>query len=133
MLQDLDALSQRIQQIVQLAGGLQSERRALQARIRQLEQESQVLKDQYQREQTEFTRMSERIARHDKEIQAARDESLELRTALEAQVREQQARADELEQRLGRAEADRGRLRQAATGARQQIQSILERLPGAEA
>jgi predicted nucleic acid-binding Zn-ribbon protein len=133
MLQDLDALSQRIQQIVQLAGGLQAERRALQARIRQLEQESQVLKDQYQREQTEFTRMSERIARHDKEIQAARDESLELRTALEAQVREQQARADELEQRLGRAEADRGRLRQAATGARQQIQSILERLPGAEA
>ena len=133
MLQDLDALSQRIQQIVQLAGGLQSERRALQARIRQLEQESQVLKDQYQREQTEFTRMSERIARHDKEIQAARDESLDLRTALEAQVREQQARADELEQRLGRAEADRGRLRQAATGARQQIQSILERLPGAEA
>jgi predicted nucleic acid-binding Zn-ribbon protein len=133
MLQDLDALSQRIQQIVQLAGGLQAERRALQARIRQLEQESQVLKDQYQREQTEFTRMSERIARHDKEIQAARDESLELRSALEAQVREQQARADELEQRLGRAEADRGRLRQAATGARQQIQSILERLPGAEA
>lgn len=133
MLQDLDALSQRIQQIVQLAGGLQSERRALQARIRQLEQESQVLKDQYQREQIEFTRMSERIARHDKEIQAARDESLELRSALEAQVREQQARADELEQRLGRAEADRGRLRQAATGARQQIQSILERLPGAEA
>jgi len=133
MLQDLDALSQRIQQIVQLAGGLQSERRALQARIRQLEQESQVLKDQYQREQTEFTRMSERIARHDKEIQAARDESLELRTALEAQVREQQARADELQQRLGQAEADRGRLRQAATGARQQIRSILERLPGAEA
>jgi predicted nucleic acid-binding Zn-ribbon protein len=133
MLQDLDALSQRIQQIVQLAGSLQSERRALQARIRQLEQESQVLKDQYQREQTEFTRMSERIARHDKEIQAARDESLELRTALEAQVREQQARADELQQRLGQVETDRGRLRQAATGARQQIQSILERLPGAEA
>lgn len=133
MLQDLDALSQRIQQIVQLAGSLQSERRALQARIRQLEQEFQVLKDQYQREQTEFTRMSERIARHDKEIQAARDESLELRTALEAQVREQQARADELQQRLGQVETDRGRLRQAATGARQQIQSILERLPGAEA
>lgn len=133
MLQDLDALSQRIQQVVQLAGGLQSERRALQARIRQLEQEYQVLKDQHQREQTEFTRMSERIARHDQEIQAARDESLALRTALEAQVREQQSRAEDLRQRLDQVEAERGRLRQAATGARQQIQSILERLPGAEA
>jgi hypothetical protein len=38
-----------------------------------------------------------------------------------------------LQQRLGQVEAERGRLRQAATGARQQIQSILERLPGAEA
>ncbi|TAN27407.1 MAG: hypothetical protein EPN31_12875 [Castellaniella sp.] len=133
MLQDLDALSQRIQQVVQLAGGLQSERRALQARIRQLEQEYQVLKDRHQREQAEFTRMSERIAQHDQEIQAARDESLGFRTALEAQVREQRSRADDLQQRLGQVEAERGRLRQAATGARQQIQSILERLPGAEA
>lgn len=133
MLQDLDALSQRIQQVVQLAGGLQSERRALQARIRQLEQEYQVLKDRHQREQTEFARMSERIAHHDEEIQAARDESLELRTALETQVREQRSRADDLQQHLGQVEAERGRLRQAATGARQQIQSILERLPGAEA
>lgn len=133
MLQDLDALSQRIQQVVQLAGGLQSERRALQARIRQLEQEYQVLKDRHEREQAEFTRMSERIAQHEQEIQAARDESLELRTALEAQVREQRSRAEDLQQRLGQVEAERGRLRQAATGARQQIQSILERLPGAEA
>lgn len=133
MLQDLDALSQRIQQVVQLAGGLQSERRALQARIRQLEQEYQVLKDRHEREQAEFTRMSARITQHEQEIQAARDESLELRTALEAQVREQRSRAEDLQQRLGQVEAERGRLRQAATGARQQIQSILERLPGAEA
>ena len=132
MLQDLDALSQRIQKIVQLAADLQSERKALKARIRQLEQEYTSLHERHDHEQSEFKSMSERMARHEEELQAARDESLAARGALQVQFQEQQDRADGLQRRLEQVDAEHSRLRQAAAGAQQQIELILERLPGAE-
>ena len=133
MLQDLDALSQRIRQVVQLARGLQSERTALQDRVRQLEQECQALKDQQLRESEEFSRMSARLAHHDQEIQAAREESGQHRAALVSELRDHQIRSDSLQRRLVQVESERDNLREAATGAQQQIELILERLPGAEA
>ncbi|GAA0775898.1 hypothetical protein ABRZ04_12340 [Castellaniella ginsengisoli] len=133
MLQDLDALSQRIRQVVQLARDLQSERAGLQARVRQLEQEYQALKDQQLREGEEFARMSERLARHDQEIQAVREESDQHRAALESEARDHRVRSDSLQRRLIQVESERDRLREAATGAQQQIELILERLPGAQA
>ena len=133
MLQDLDALSQRIRQVVQLARGLQSERTALQDKIRQLEQECQSLKEQQVREGEEFSRMSARLALHDQEIQAAREESSQHRAALESDLRDHQIRTDSLQRRLVQVESERDDLREAAAGAQQQIELILERLPGAEA
>jgi predicted nucleic acid-binding Zn-ribbon protein len=133
MLQDLDALSQRIRQVTQLTRELQSERTDLQARVRQLEQECQALKDQQLREGEEFARMSQRLARHDQELQAAREESGQHRAALESDLRDHQIRSDSLQRRLTQVEAERDNLRDAAVGAQQQIELILERLPGAEA
>src|SRR5690606_25232297 len=133
MLQVLDALSRRIRQVVQLAQSLQCERATLQARVRQLEQECQALKDQQLREGQEFARMSERLARHDQELQNVRDEAGQHRAALESQVRDHQIRTDSLQRRLAQVESERDRLREAASGAQQQIELILERLPGAEA
>ncbi len=133
MLQDLDALSQRIRQVARLAQGLQSERATLQTRVRQLEQECQALKDQQVREGEEFARMSERLAHHDQEIQAAREESSQHRAALESEARDHQIRSDSLQRRLIQVESERDCLREAATGAQQQIELILERLPGAQA
>lgn len=46
MLEDLDALSQRVQRTVQLAQGLQAERAALQAKIQQLQQQYLALQAQ---------------------------------------------------------------------------------------
>jgi chromosome segregation ATPase len=133
MLEDLDALSLRIQKVVQLAQGLQAERRALQARIQQLEQECQTLKALQASERDEFVRMSERAARHDQELQAVRDETAQTRSALETQVLDHQARTESLQQRLAATQADYEQLCSAATGAQRQIELILERLPGAEA
>ena len=133
MLQDLDALSQRIRQVAQLARDLQSERAALHAKVRQLEQECQSLKDQQLREGQEFARMSERLARHDQELQAAREESGQHRAALESEVRDHQIRSDSLQRRLIQVESERDRMRDAASGAQKQIELILERLPGAQA
>uniref|UniRef100_UPI003340E90A hypothetical protein n=1 Tax=Castellaniella defragrans TaxID=75697 RepID=UPI003340E90A len=132
MLQDLDSLAERIGKLVQAARQLQTERGALQARVRQLEQECAALKDQQIREQDEFTRMSEHVARHAQELQAVRDETLAARTALEDQVRQQQGQSDAMQARLAHTEADRDKLRQVAQGAQEQIDLILERLPGAE-
>ena len=133
MLQDLDALLQRIQQVARLTQDLQSERTALQARVHQLEQECQALKDQQLREGEEFARMSQRLARHDQELQAAREESGQYRAALESDLRDHQIRTDSLQRRLTQVEAERDNLRDAAVGAQQQIELILERLPGSEA
>jgi len=133
MLEDLDALSRRIQAVVQLAQGLQAERRVLQAKIQQLEQECQALKSRQADEHAEFARMSERAAQHDQELQAVRDEAAQARSTLEFQVKDHQTRSDALQQRLVTAQADYDRLRTVASGAQQQIELILERLPGAEA
>lgn len=133
MLEDLDALSRRIQTVVQLAQNLQSERRALQARIQQLEQECQALKTQQAQEHGEFARMSERMARHDQELQAVRDETAQAHRSLETQLKDHQERSASLQQRLTTTQADYDRLRVVASGAQQQIDLILERLPGAEA
>ncbi len=132
MLQDLDSLAERIGKLVQAARQLQAERGTLQARIRQLEQECNALKDQQVREQDEFTRMSERVARHDHELQSVRDEAQAARASLEDQVRLQQGQSDAMRERLEHAEADRDKLRRVALGAQEQIDLILERLPGAE-
>lgn len=133
MLEDLDALSRRIQTVVQFAQGLQAERRTLQVRIQQLEQECQTLKSQQVREHAEFARMSERVAHHDQELQAVRDETAQDRRALESQLRDHQARSESLQQHLATTQADYDRLCTVASDAQQQIELILERLPGAEA
>ncbi|MDY0309197.1 MAG: hypothetical protein RBR29_05335 [Castellaniella sp.] len=133
MLQDLDALSLRIRQAVQLARDLQSERAALRTRIQQLEQECQSLKDQQLRDSQEAARLAERLACHDQELQAARAESGQRQAALESDLRDHQIRSDSLQRRLVQTESERDRLREAATGAQQQIELILERLPGAQA
>ncbi|WP_323018412.1 hypothetical protein [Castellaniella sp.] len=133
MLEDLDALSRRIQTVVQFAQGLQAERRALQARIQQLEKECQTLKSQQVNEHDEFARMSERMTRHDQELQAVRDETAQAHGALESQLRDHQLRSETLQQRLATTQADYDRLRTVASSAQQQVELILERLPGAEA
>lgn len=132
MLQDLDSLAERIRQLAGFTLQLQAERAALQARIRQLEQECTALKDQQAREHSEFTLMSERVARHDQELEFVRAEARAERAELDARVHDQQVQAQANQHRIERSEADRDRLREVAQGAQKQIDLILMRLPGAE-
>lgn len=132
MLQDLDSLAERIRQLAGFTRQLQTERASLQARVRQLEQECSALKDQQVREHGEFTLMSERVARHDHELETVRAEARAERAALDAQVHDRQAESESMRHRVERGEADRDRLRQVARSAQEQIDLILMRLPGAE-
>lgn len=133
MLQDLDALTQRMRQVARLVRDLRAERGAFQERIHELEQECQALKARQAREHEEFTRMSERLAHHDRELQSAQEESARAHALLEGQIHDHQAHVESLQKRLSQVESDRDCLRDAASGAQQQIELILERLPGAEA
>lgn len=142
MLQDLDFLAARIGQLVQLTRQLQAERAAQQARLLGLEQERNALRDELQRRDAEFSSASERMASHEAQLQSVRDEAqaaldaakAESETAhagLQVELSRYKVEAEALKGRLSLSEADSSRLRVVAGKAREQIDSILMRLPGA--
>src|SRR3546814_15274603 len=108
MLHALDSLAERIRQLVGLTRQLQAERTSLQARVRQIEQEIAGLRDQRVSEHKEFTLMSERIARHSQEVQAAQSEAQAARDALDQPLLEQQAKSEAPPRRADRKRAVSG-------------------------
>lgn len=142
MLQDLDFLAARVGQLVQLARQLQSERAAQQARLTALEQERNALRDELQRRDAEYSSASERMADHEAQLQsvrdeaqaavaAARSESDAMQADLQAELSRYKAESEALKGQLSVSQADSSRLRVVAAKAREQIDSILMRLPGA--
>ncbi|MBB5216076.1 hypothetical protein [Parapusillimonas granuli] len=142
MLQDLDFLAARVGQLVQLARQLQAECAAHQARLHTLEQERNALRDELHRRDAEYSSASERMADHEAQLQAVRNEaqaalaaakseSDALQAQLHAELSRYKTEAEALRGRLSASEADSSRLRGVAAKAREQIDSILMRLPGA--
>jgi chromosome segregation ATPase len=153
MLQDLDFLAARIGQLVELTKQLQAEHAALGARAEQAEQARNQLQKQLTRQENEFNDVAARAQWHEAEIAqiraAAQTELDALRTQLQSQSAEQLQQAHAAQERLeselnqqrtaykeileqleqSRTEANR--LRQAAADARERIDALLERLPGA--
>lgn len=131
MLQDLDSLAARIGQMVQFTRQLQSERTALQARLKNLEQERDALRDQLQRRETEYSSAVERAAAHEAQIHSHQAEAQAAQATLQVDVSRYRAEAESFKQRLAASQADTLNLRQVADKAKEQIDSILMRLPGA--
>jgi len=131
MLQDLDSLAARIGQLVQFTKQLQSERAAMQARLRSLEQERDALRDQLQRREADFASAEARTAEHHAELEAQRTESLAAQSQLQAEVNRYKADGEAVRRQLEASQNDASRLRAVADKARTQIDSILMRLPGA--
>ncbi|NYT69042.1 hypothetical protein [Pusillimonas noertemannii] len=131
MLQDLDSLSARIGQLVQLVQRMQSDRVSLQARITSLEQERNALRDQISREQSAQQEAIEQARGHASQLEALRSQA----EAAEAQLRAEAARhladCETVRQSLQVSQEESGRLRTAALAAQQRIDAVLMRLPGA--
>ncbi|RII81693.1 hypothetical protein [Neopusillimonas maritima] len=153
MLQDLDFLAARIGQLVELTKQLQSEQAALGGRAEQAERERDQLQAQLARQESEFKDVAAQAQRHEAEMAqirtAAQNELNALRTQLqsesadqlrearavqarlESELNQQQVAYKQVLQELEQSRAEAGRLRHAAGDARQRIDALLERLPGA--
>lgn len=131
MLQDLDFLAARIGQMVQFTRQLQSERSALQARLKNLDQERDALRDQLQRRETEYASVAERLEHHESQSQSQQSETQAQLQILQQEVERYKAEAQTLSQQLATCQVGSARLRVVADQARDSIDSILMRLPGA--
>jgi chromosome segregation ATPase len=142
MLQDLDNLAARIGQLVQRTRQLHAERDALRARLNQAEQETRVLRERCLESDSRSQALQARLDDQDNEAgdrlaQAQRAE-VELRAELEKHIEQRQAmdaqiaaRESEWQSRLTARDTDLQRLRVAAVAARERIDAVLARLPGA--
>jgi len=131
MLQDLDTLAARIGQMVQLTRQLQAERASLQARLTSLEQERSALRDQLARQLNEHASVSQRLSEHDNEIGAVRAQAEAAQLELRLEASRYKADYDKVSQTLQASQSEADRLRAAASAAKDRIDAILERLPGA--
>lgn len=131
MLQDLDSLAARIGQMVALARELQSERTTLLARIKTLESDRDQLTQRLQRREADFNTMAGSLAEHESQLQVIQDQAQTAQSQLQLELDECRHRCSAAEQQLLDSQADAQRLRTVSEAARQQIDSILERLPGA--
>ncbi|ALM86361.1 hypothetical protein [Bordetella sp. N] len=142
MLQDLDNLAARIGQLVQRTRQLHAERDALRARLHQAEQEARALRTRCDDADDKVQQLQDRLQNHDSEVggRLAQAEAAEatLRAELERHVQQlhvlesqASARENEWQSRLAARETDMQRLRVAAVAARERIDAVLARLPGA--
>ncbi|MFA7437315.1 hypothetical protein [Castellaniella sp.] len=132
MLQDLDKLATRIRQVVALLQQARSESETRAARIAELEHRCRDMQEQAARDSKALALANKQLAEHEQGLQAARLESDRVRQDLESRLQDHQGRSQALQNQLDRTVTERDRLIDVATGAQQQIELILERLPGAE-
>ncbi|TAM88980.1 MAG: hypothetical protein EPN41_04610 [Candidimonas sp.] len=131
MLEDLDALAARLRQLVQFTRQLQAERAALHSRVKSLERERNVLREQLDQRETEQESATQRLEQRSAEIEAVRQEAERGHVELRAEVARYQAEFRSLQDQLHVCRSDSERLRAVTSAARDHIDAILMRLPGA--
>lgn len=132
MLQDLDQLANRISRLVSYSERLKTERSELLSRVKLLEQERTTLRDQLSSQQSDYTSMQDVVARHQQNMQRVERAAEEVQESLYAELLQQQEQLALLQKRLQHSEAKTASFEQVALQARDQVENILQRLPGGE-
>ena len=130
MLQDLDSLIARIEQMVKLTHQLQTERASLLARVKSLEDERHKLGAQLQQREAEFSTMTTTLADHESSMQAAQAQAVAVQAQLQLELDQCKQQHSVTEQQLQESLQATKRLSMVSDQARRQIDSILVRLPG---
>lgn len=144
MLQDLDHLTARIGQLVQLTRQLRAERDTLRTTLEQSQTAQRTLEHRCRTQEAEIQTLQTKLREHDGAVDdllgEARQAELELRAQLAKAISEQQAieatgkkRESELLTSLAVKDTELQRLRVATEAARERIDTVLARLPGAPA
>lgn len=131
MLQDLDQLSARIGLLVQRTRQLHAERDAMRVRLSDSERQQRELQQRCSDSEAELQALRAAMAGHG-QAEASLREQLAQESA-ERQTFEERlkAREAELQSSLQARDTDLSRLRAAAMSARERIDVVLSRLPGA--
>lgn len=130
MLQDLDFLAARIEQMVKLTRQMQAERTALQARVKALETERDQLTGQLQQHQADAAGMADSLAEHEASLQAVQTQAANVQAQLQLELDQCRQQCSNTEQQLLLSQQTNKRLSTVSDQARRQIDSILVRLPG---
>lgn len=133
MLQDLDQLANRISRLVSYSERLKTERLELLSRVKLLEQERTTLRDQLSSQQNEYASMAELAKRHQQDMEKATRLNEESQESLYSEMLEQQEQLTNLKEKLKQSDSKASTLEQAALAAREQVENILQRLPGGDA
>lgn len=131
MLQDLDSLTARIEQMVNHTRRLQSERASLLARVKSLEEERDRLTAQVQSREADFSSVAGELAQHEAKLQSMQNASAYEQNQLRLQLEEYRTKCAQTEQLLQASRQNENRLKVVSDAARRQIDNILVRLPGA--
>ena len=131
MLQDLDFLADRIGQLVEQSRQLHAERAQLLARLKTQDAELDALRQQNRRQQDAFESLSTGVASHQRQLDVVQQQAQAEQAELKRLLEQEQAQVLALRRELDSARAGMGVLRDVAGQARDQIGSILMRLPGA--
>ena len=129
MLQDLDQLANRISRLVSYSERLKTERSELLSRVKLLEQERTTLRDQFSTQQTEYASMAEIVTRHRQQVEKIKQDAEASQEALYADLLQQQDEITRLNTRLQQATSKASLLEQVALATRDQVESVLQRLP----
>lgn len=144
MLQDLDQLAARIGQLVQRTRQLQAERDALRVSLSQSEAAQRALEQRCNERQAEILTLQTKLQEHDGTVDDLLSEARQAENDLRAQLAREaserqtfetraQSREAELLSNLNERDTDLQRLRVATDAARERIDTVLARLPGAAA
>jgi chromosome segregation ATPase len=131
MLQDLDQLAARIGLLVQRTRQLHAERDTLRTRLSDSETRQSALQKRCADNEAELAQLRALLADHDKAASSARADADQAVVVLREQLEREAAERKALETRLTVHDTDLTRLRAAAAAARERIDAVLSRLPGA--
>lgn len=131
MLQDLDSLAARVGQMVRLVRQLQADRETLQSRLKRTEQERDGLRGQVDQYKADHQAITARLDGHMAEVEAVRAQADKSQADLRDEVLRYRAEHDALKQALATAQGGAARLQAVAGSAKERIDTLLMRLPGA--
>jgi len=133
MLQDLDHITARIGQLAERTRLLKVERDALRARLDDAERSARQLREHCAQRDAALLALQERLSDQDGEVERKLEAAQRNEGELQQQLSLQLAAQETLSLRLAASQADVGRLKQVAGSARERIDAVLARLPGAPA
>jgi len=131
MLEDLDLITARIGKVVDANRQLRAERDSLRARLDDAERTSRTLREQCAQRDASLLALQEKLNEQDGEVEQKLAQSQTTEGQLREQLSLQLASHETLSARLQHSEADVLRLKKVAGEARERIDAVLARLPGA--